>query len=351
MLDGLIISIDAMGGDHAPDIVVKGIEYFLKHEGEGRRARFLLHGDEQALAPLLEKAPRTRERSEVVHTDKVVEMEDKPSQALRKGKGSSMWNAVASVKGGQAGVVVSAGNTGAFMAMSKLQLRPKRGVQRPALAASWPNMTGEMTVVLDVGANVECDAAQLAEFAILGEAYYRATYGKESPSVGLLNVGTEDGKGNAVVKIAHERLSQSNLGLNYKGFVEGHDISKGTVDVVITDGFTGNIALKTAEGTAKLVGGIVSGALKGNLWSKITSSLNILALRKMKKKMDPRRVNGAVFLGLNGVAVKSHGGTDAVGYANALNIAIGLAESDFQDVIDARLDALHDEDDNIGFIS
>jgi len=171
----------------------------FSHEGEGRRARFLLHGDAEKLAPFLDAAPRTRERSEVFHTEKTVAMEDKPSQALRQGKGSSMWNAVASVKGGQAGVVVSAGNTGAFMAMSKLQLRAKPGVQRPALAASWPNMTGGMTVVLDVGANVECDAAQLTEFAVLGEAYYRAIYGEASPSVGLLNVGTEDGKGNAVV--------------------------------------------------------------------------------------------------------------------------------------------------------
>jgi len=316
MLDGLIISVDAMGGDNAPDIVIKGIEYFLSHEGEGRRARFLLHGDAEALAPLLDAAPRTRERSEVFHTDKVVAMDDKPSQALRKGKGSSMWNTIASVKGGQAGVAISAGNTGALMAMSKLQLRAKRGVQRPAIAASWPNLAGDMTVVLDVGANVECDAAQLTEFAILGEAYFRAIFGKSDPVVGLLNVGTEEGKGNAVIKAAHERLSQSQLGLNYKGFVEGNDISAGTVDVVITDGFTGN-----------------------------------MAIRKLKKKMDPRRANGGVFLGLNGVVVKSHGGTDAIGYANALNIAMGLAESDFQDAIDERLDALHDEDDNIGFIA
>ena len=351
MLDGLIISVDAMGGDDAPDIVIKGIEYFLSHEGEGRRARFLLHGDAEKLAPLLESAPRTRERSEVFHTEKTVAMEDKPSQALRKGKGSSMWNAVASVKGGQAGVVVSAGNTGAFMAMSKLQLRAKPGVQRPALAASWPNMTGGMTVVLDVGANVECDAAQLTEFAVLGEAYYRAIYGEATPSVGLLNVGTEDGKGNAVVKVAHERLSQSQLGLNYRGFVEGYDISRGEIDVVVTDGFTGNVALKTAEGTAKLVDSFVKKALLGNVWSKFTSALNGLALRNLRKNLDPRRANGAVFLGLNGIAVKSHGGTDRIGFANALNIAIGLAESDFQDVLDERLDALHDEDDNIGFIS
>ncbi len=351
MLNGLTLSIDAMGGDHAPDIVVKGIEYFLTHEGEGRRARFQLHGDAEQLSPLLDSAPRTRERSEVFHTEKTISMDDKPSQALRKGKGSSMWNAVASVKGGQAGIAVSAGNTGALMAMSKLQLRTKKGVQRPAIAASWPNLSGEMTVVLDVGANVECDAAQLTEFAILGEAYFRAVFGKDNPSVGLLNVGTEEGKGNTTIKAAHERLAQSQLGLNYIGFVEGNNISAGDVDVVITDGFTGNIALKTAEGTAKLISTFFSEALNDNLWSKFTTALNIVALRKLKKKMDPRRANGGVFLGLNGIVVKSHGGTDHIGYANALNIAMGLAESDFQDAIDARLDALHDEDDNIGFIA
>ena len=351
MLDGLVISVDAMGGDNAPDIVIKGIEHFLSHEGEGRRARFLLHGDAEQLAPFLDAAPRTRERSEVFHTEQTISMDDKPSQALRKGKGSSMWNAIASVKGGQAGIAVSAGNTGALMAMSKLQLRAKRGVQRPAIAASWPNLSGDMTVVLDVGANVESDAAQLTEFAVLGEAYFRAIFGKESPVVGLLNVGVEEGKGNTVIKAAHERLSQSQLGLNYKGFVEGNDISAGTVDVVITDGFTGNIALKTAEGTAKLISTFFSAALNDNWWSKFTTALNLMALRKLKKKMDPRRANGGVFLGLNGIVVKSHGGTDAIGYANALNIAMGLAESDFQDAIDARLEALHDEDDNIGFIA
>ena len=262
-----------------------------------------------------------------------------------------MWNAIAAVKGGQASVVISAGNTGALMAMSKLQLRAKRGVQRPAIAASWPNLCGDLTVVLDVGANVECDAAQLTEFAILGEAYFSAIYGKSDPAVGLLNVGTEEGKGNAVIKAAHQRLSQSQLNLNYKGFVEGNDISAGTVDVVITDGFTGNIALKTAEGTAKLISTFFSSALRDNWWSKFTTSLNLMAIRKLKKQMDPRRANGGVFLGLNGIVVKSHGGTDAIGYANALNIAMGLAESDFQDAIDERLDALHDEDDNIGFIA
>ncbi len=349
MLDGLVISVDAMGGDDAPGVVIKGLEYFLKHEGKGRRARFLLHGDKAQLDPLLAKAPRTRERSEIVHTEKVIAMDDKPSQALRRGKDSSMWNAVAGVKAGRANIALSAGNTGALMAMGKLQLRMKQGVQRPALAASWPNPNG-ISVVLDVGANVDVDAAQLTEFAVLGEAYYKAIYKKDDPTIGLLNVGTEEQKGNAVIRAAHERLSQSQLGLNYVGYVEGNDISMGGADVVVTDGFTGNIALKTAEGTAKLIGTFFNEALKGNLWSKFTTSLNSLALFRLKRRIDPRRVNGAVFLGLNGVVIKSHGGTDHVGYANAVNIAIGLAESDFLEAIDARMDALHDEDDNIGFI-
>ena len=188
-------------------------------------------------------------------------------------------------------------------------------------------------------------------FAVLGESYYKALYKKENPSIGLLNVGTEDQKGNATIRAAHERLSQSQLGLNYAGYVEGNDISTGSVDVIVTDGFTGNIALKTAEGTAKLIGTFFTEALQGNWWSKLTTWLNAYALFKLKRRIDPRRVNGAVFLGLNGIVIKSHGGTDRVGFANAVNIAIGLAETDFLQAIDKRLDALHDEDDNIGFIA
>ncbi|WP_371397630.1 phosphate acyltransferase PlsX [Fretibacter rubidus] len=349
MLDGLIISIDAMGGDDAPDVVIKGLEYFLKTTGKQRKARFLLHGDQAAINTLLAKAPLTKARSEIRHSDSSIEMDAKPSQALRRGKGSSMWNAIQSVKSGEAEIVVSAGNTGALMAMSMMILKRKQGVQRPALAASWPN-EGGTSVVLDVGANVDADAGQLTEFAVLGEAFYRALYKTDRPRVSLLNVGTEDQKGNAVIKAAHERLSESQLGLNYIGYVEGSDISLGGAEVIVTDGFTGNIALKTAEGTAKLVGRYMKDALQGSWWSKFTAFLNMRALLALKKRIDPSGFNGAVFLGLNGVVIKSHGGTDAKGYANAVNIAIGLAESDFLQTIDVTLEALHDEDDNIGFI-
>jgi len=350
MLDGLIVSIDAMGGDSAPEIVIKGIEYFLKHQGKNRRARFLLHGDEAALTSLLAKAPLAKARSEIRHTDLAIAMDEKPSQALRRGKGSSMWNAIEAVKSGEANIAVSAGNTGGLMAISKVRLRMKQGVQRPALAATWPNPNG-MSIVLDVGANIDCDAAQLSEFAVLGEAYYRALYGKEKPRVGLLNVGSEDGKGNDTVKAAHERLSQSELGLNYIGYVEGNDISMGGADVFVTDGFTGNVALKTAEGTATLIGTYFRVALQNNAWSKFATFLNMFSLRKLRKQIDPRNVNGAVLLGLNGVVIKSHGGTDAVGFATALDKAIGLAGSNFLNEIDNRLEALHDEDENIGFIA
>ncbi|PHS77332.1 MAG: phosphate acyltransferase [Robiginitomaculum sp.] len=346
MLDGLVISIDAMGGDEAPDIVIHGIEYFLKHTGKGRHARFIIHGDEAQLLPLLAKTPKTRARSEIYHTESVIAMDAKPATAMRRGKGTSMWNAIESVKTGEAKVAVSAGNTGALMAMSKLLLRMKKGVQRPAIAARWPHQEG-FGVVLDVGANLECDANQLREFAVLGEAYYRALYKKKKPSIGLLNVGTESLKGNATIQAAHDSLSCSELGLNYIGFVEGNDISMGDVDVIVTDGFTGNIALKTGEGTAQLLGMFIKGALNDNFLSKIASIVNLPALRRMKKRMDPRLGNGGLFLGLNGIVIKSHGGTDAVGYASALNVAIEMADSNFLEEIERTLDALHDEDDNV----
>lgn len=350
MTKAVTISIDAMGGDHAPQIVIDGLAYFMKHEGHKHDLRFLLHGDEAVLSPLLEQDIAVKNISEIRHSETEIAMDMKPSQALRRGKGTSLWNTVAAVKSGEAALGLSAGNTGALMAISMLLLKRKEGVQRPALVAAWPTPKGQ-SVVLDVGANVESDATQLTEFAVLGDAFYRAIYKKQSPSIGLLNVGTEDLKGNAVIKAAHERLNESDIELNYIGYVEGYDISMGGADVIVTDGFTGNIALKTAEGTAKLIGTFFTEALKGNLWSKFTTFLNGFALRKLRKRIDPRRVNGAVFLGLNGLIVKSHGGTDNIGFANAINMAVGLAESPFEKEIERKLSELHSEDDNIGFIA
>lgn len=349
MPDSFVISVDAMGGDDAPHIVIDGIAHFYEaHAGE-RDVKFLLHGDKSQLESLLSAAGVTKDHVTISHTDTQVSMDAKPSQALRRGKGSSMWNAIADVKTGAAHVAVSAGNTGALMAMSKLQLRTKTGVQRPALAALWPRQDG-MCVVLDVGANIECDAAQLTEFAVMGDAYFRALFKTSNPRIGLLNVGTEDQKGNATVKAAHERLTESKLGLNYIGFVEGNDIAIGDANVIVTDGFTGNVALKTAEGTAKLVKAILEDTF-GSFWAKVLAAPSFFSFKAMRKRIDPRLANGGVFLGLNGIVIKSHGGTDSVGFSNALNIAANLAESQFLDEIERTLTALHDEDDNIGFIT
>ncbi len=350
MPEGLTISVDAMGGDHAPQIVIDGIAHFLKNQGQGRSIEFLVHGDEAAIMPILTAAGLSTTQCKVCHTNLVVEMDAKVNQAVRRGKGSSMWNAIADVKSEKAHVGVSAGNTGVLMGMSKLQLRTKVGVQRPAIAALWPQKQG-MCVVLDAGANIACDAAQLTEFAVLGEAYYRAIYGTVNPTIGLLNNGTEEGKGNDVVRAANERLSESELGLNYIGFVEGSDISMGNANVIVTDGFTGNIALKTAEGTAKLIRYFLEEVFTESLLSKIAALISRPVLKRLGSKIDPRGLNGGVFLGLNGLMIKSHGGTDAIGFANALKIAADLAESNFMAEIDRTLTALHDEDDSIGFIA
>lgn len=328
-----------MGGDHGPSVVVAGVrDYIRRYGGEG--VRFVLHGDEQAIARELTRCRLSGEVCEVRHTDKVVAMDEKPAQAMRRGKGSSLWNAIEQVKTGEAGAVVSAGNTGALMAISKLILRMSApGLERPAIVASWPTFRG-VTAVLDVGANIDSDAEQLVEFAIMGEAFQSAVHGVERPSVGLLNVGSEDMKGHEEVREAHRILREGAFGIAYHGFVEGDDIAKGTVDVVVTDGFTGNIALKTAEGTARFVGALLKEALTSGLQSKIGALIAYPALRKMRRRMDPSAVNGGPLLGLNGIVVKSHGGADAAGFGNAIRIAVDLARSDYMIKVGAGLQRL-----------
>ncbi len=338
MTQPLTLSIDAMGGDHAPEIVVDGVAAFLK--GRRRPVRFLLHGDEARIAPLLARRAEAEAVCEVRHTESEVDMSAKPSEAVRRSRGSSMWNAVHAIKDGEAHVAVSAGNTGALMAISKVILRMKPGVHRPAIAASWPTPKGFCTV-LDVGANVECAPAQLVEFAIMGEAFHRAVHGAPAPTVGLLNVGQEELKGGEVVRDADQLLRDAELEMDYRGFVEGDDISMGSTDVVVTDGFTGNIALKTAEGTAKLVGGFVRDALTSSISAKLGAGfLRFGALDRLRARMDPRNVNGGVFLGLNGLVVKSHGGADGPGYATALRIALEMADSRFLTEIENNLSRL-----------
>jgi glycerol-3-phosphate acyltransferase PlsX len=268
----------------------------------------------------------------------MVQMTDKPSEAVRRARGSSMWNAIQSVKSGEAAAIVSSGNTGALMAISKVILRMKKGIHRPAISANWPTPKGH-TVVLDVGANVECGATQLVEFAIMGEAYHRAVFGGEHPTVGLLNVGQEELKGNDTVREADGLIRNSGLDMAYQGFIEGNDISAGIIDVVVTDGFTGNIALKTAEGTARLVAGWVREALTSSFFAKMaTGLLSLGALERLRRRMDTRYLNGGVLLGLKGIVVKSHGGADGEGFASALGLAQVMAKSDFMDQIRKNLD-------------
>jgi len=325
-----------MGGDEAPAVVIDGLSQFCA----GRNGvRFLLHGDNAHLDPLLGRATDLAARSEVRHTDIAVSMDDKPSQALRRAKGSSMWNAIECVKTGEAHAAFSAGNTGALMAMSMMQLRKMPGVHRPGMTAIWPTMTGNC-VVLDVGANLEADAAQLITFAVMGEAYARAVTGTAKPTVGLLNVGSEDSKGHGVLKDAAAMLASGKLDLDYRGFVEGNDISAGTVDVVVTDGFSGNIALKTAEGTARLVASYLREALTVGPRAKFGALMASKGLRQLRDKMNPSNVNGGVLLGLNGVVVKSHGGADADGIETALKLAADLAGSRYKEEVQAGLDRI-----------
>ena len=324
MTGKMTIALDAMGGDAGPEMVLPGAHLAsIRHPD----LKFLLFGDEKKLSPLLEKQPRLKGRSEVHHCEIAVAMEDKPSQALRRGRGkSSMWLAIVAVKTGEAQCVVSAGNTGALMAMARFRLKTIEGIERPAIAAIWRTLRGE-SVVLDVGATIGADARQLVEFALMGEAMARSLLGLERPTVGLLNIGVEEVKGLEEVKEAGRLLRDLGLPLEYAGFIEGDDIGKGTVDVVVTEGFTGNIALKTAEGTAKQLATYLRLALTRTLLSKLGALLASGAFATLRERMDPRKHNGGVFLGLNGIVVKSHGGTDALGFATAIDVAIEMVKN------------------------
>lgn len=320
----LTVALDAMGGDHGPEIVVAGASLSLIHNPD---LHFLLFGDERAIAGHLKAHPSVAAKSEIIHTDIAVSMDAKPSQALRKGRWkSSMWLAIEAVKKGEASAVVSAGNTGALMAMSKFCLHTLPEIERPAIAAIWPTVESEC-IVLDVGANVGADARQLFNFSLMGAAMARALMGMERPKVGLLNVGVEEIKGLDEVRKASTMLRETDLPFDYHGFIEGDDVGQGLVDVVVTEGFSGNIALKTAEGTAKQIGEYLRAAMTRSLLSRIGAFLAQGAFRALRDKMDPRHLNGGILLGLNGISVKSHGGTDAIGFASAIDLSHDLAKS------------------------
>lgn len=313
-----------MGGDHGPGVVIPAAAIALLRHPD---LRFILVGDEARIAPELAANPTLQGKVEIVHTDIAVAMDAKPSQALRRGRWkSSMWLALEAVRDGRADAIVSAGNTGALMAMAKFCLKSIEGVDRPAIAAIWPTVEAEC-IVLDVGANVGADSRQLVEFALMGAGMARALFGMERPSVGLLNIGVEEVKGVDQIKHAASVLKEAPLPIRYKGFVEGDDIGHGAADVIVTDGFTGNIALKTAEGTAKQIAEYLRAAMGRSFLARLGAVLAQGAFRALKEKMDPRQLNGGIFLGLNGIVVKSHGGTDATGFACAIDLAYDMASN------------------------
>ena len=313
-----------MGGDNAPEIVVEGA---AQSKVRYPNLKFSFFGNKEKLFPLI-NSKEILKNSNIIHTNEIIDANEKPSVALRKGKNSSMGMAIQLVKSGEADALVSAGNTGALMAMTKLILRPMDGITRPAIAAYFPTIVGE-SCMLDLGANIECDSKNLVQFAFMGQAFASIVMGIKDPTISLLNIGEEEQKGLDYIKEASKILISLKREINYKGFIEGDKIAKGFSDVIIADGFSGNISLKTAEGTALLVTSYLKKALSSSLSSKIGYLFAKKAINNFRLQMDPRKYNGAVFLGLNGIAVKSHGGTDAFGFANAIGVAVDMVRYDF----------------------
>ena len=331
-----IVSVDAMGGDHGPSTIIAGLLLSTKQHSN---IKFLVHGPEDQLAPLIEKH-RLSKFCTIVHADSAVSMDDKPSQVMRHGKGTSMWSAITSVKQKEAGSCVSCGNTGALMAISMVRLRKLPGINRPAIAILWPSFgVNRFNVMLDVGADIRADENDLLQFALMGASYARNGFGVDRPRVGLLNVGTEEHKGRTELKLAYDLIMDTAETGNFEfvGFVEGSDIPTAKVDVIVTDGFTGNIALKTAEGTAGFIGRSLRQAFNYSLLSKLSAFFAYGPLRRLKRHTDPRAVNGGVFLGLNGTVVKSHGAADATGVAAAIGLAYRLGEAKFSTKLAARV--------------
>ena len=338
----IILSIDAMGGDMGPAAIVAGINKSAK---KNPNVSFLLHGPAAELERLVARRKQLRGRVDIRDAQSVVSMDDKPSQVIRTAKGSSMWQTIEAVRDGEAGAAVSCGNTGALMAISMMRLRKIPGVNRPAIAVLWPSRNPQgFNVMLDVGADVRADAQDLLRFALMGASYARNGMDLRRPRVGLLNVGTEEHKGRTELKAAFEliRAQQDHADFDFAGFVEGSDIPGDIADVIVTDGFTGNVAIKTGEGTARLIGDFLREAFKFSPLSRLASLLALTSLRRLRKRIDPRRVNGGVFLGLNGTVVKSHGAADATGVAAAIKLAAQLAEQGFNDKLARRIAMVND---------
>tara|TARA_X000000368_G_scaffold417582_1_gene414385 strand:- start:9756 stop:10892 length:1137 start_codon:yes stop_codon:yes gene_type:complete len=336
MSAGYTIAIDAMGGDNAPDAIVAGAELALKRYPD---IRYILVGDEARLKPLLDKHRQLQACATIHHAPDAISTDMKPSQALRSGRQSSMRMAIDLVDAGEADCIVSAGNTGALMAMAKFVLKTLPGISRPAIASFFPTQRSE-SVMLDLGANLECSVPNLVQFAVMGAVFANTVLGRQNPTIGLLNVGAEEQKGNDTIREAAATLRTMTLPGEFQGFIEGNDIPSGSVDVVVTDGFTGNIALKTAEGTAQLYSSFLRNTFAASLMARLGYLLARPAFLKLKKRTDPRRYNGGVFLGLRGICVKSHGGTDAVGFSNAVGVAYDLLKENCNPKIEAGISEL-----------
>ena len=316
MTDLIKIAVDAMGGDNSPKKVIDGI--ILNHKSN-KDIFFKIFGDEEKILPLIQKKI-SKNFYEIIHTKKVVKSTDSPLEGAKRGKDTSMWLAINSVKNKETDIVVSAGNTGALLVIAKLNLKMIENIDKPALSALWPNKKN-MSVVLDLGANIECSSKNLLDFAIMGASLYTSLYPDDKPNVGLLNIGSEELKGNEIIKETYKILNDKKSdNYNFDGYIEGNHLMDGNVNVIVSDGFTGNVALKTAEGTANFITEELKKAMTGSLIGKISSLLNISSLNKFKKRLDPRLYNGAIFIGLDSPVVKSHGGTDFIGFSNSLDV-------------------------------
>jgi len=316
MIDLIKIAVDAMGGDNSPQKIIDGI--LLNHK-TNKNIFFKIFGDKNKIIKLIENK-LDKKFYEIIHTENIVKSTDSPLEGAKRGKNTSMWLAIESVKNKQADIVVSAGNTGALLVISKLNLKMIENIDKPALSALWPNRKG-MSVVLDLGANIECSSKNLIDFAIMGSSLYTSLYPNNKPNVGLLNIGSEELKGNEIIKETyHDLNAKKSENYNFAGYIEGNHLMDGDINVIVSDGFTGNVALKTAEGTANFITSELKKVMTGSIVGKISSLLNISNLKKFKKRLDPRLYNGAIFLGLDSPVVKSHGGTDLIGFSNSLDV-------------------------------
>ena len=323
------IAVDAMGGDNSPRKIIDGV---IHHYSSNKEVFYKIFGDEKKINEILDNKINIK-NFEIVNTLNRVSNEDSPLEGAKRGKDTSMWLAIESVKKKDCDIVISAGNTGALLVISKLNLKMIENIDKPALSALWPNKKG-MSVVLDLGANIECSSKNLFDFSIMGASLYKSLYPSETPNVALLNIGSEEFKGNETIKETYKILKEKNSDdFDFLGYIEGNELMNGNVNVIVADGFTGNVALKTAEGTANFITSELKEALGGSLIGKISSMLNISNLKKFKKRLDPRLYNGAIFIGLDSPVVKSHGGTDYIGFSNSLEVCCKIIKGNLIDKI------------------